>query len=482
MPSERILIVDDDPRIRAVLQEMLTIHKFEVECACDGFKALDLAAKEDYPLAIVDLSMPGLSGTEAIRRLRAIRPRLEVIIHTGNPSVETSVEAIREQVFDYLCKPCDMSQMLHSVRKALEHRRLVLENQDLLQQLQAKRQELEQEVGAAKRAIEHSLRNSAGFLGESAAAEEIRHHVASVAPSNVSILLLGESGTGKDVIAQLIHQASGRDGKPFVKVNCPAIPESLLESELFGHEAGSFTGATKRKPGRFELASGGTLFLDEIGDLPFALQAKLLQSVEQKQFYSVGGKKPIHVDARIIAATNAHLSDMMAQGKFRADLFYRLNEYSIRVPPLRERKDDMLLLSDHFLSEFRKQFSCEGREFSPEDQAWLYRHDWPGNVRELQSVIRRFALTGRLDLVQRTLGKKQWAMGPNVFRIPSDSVSGQFRSGGNGNGEIAELTEALSDSQWNRRKTAKILGISYSTLRRRIAKYNLTSAGASSAS
>ncbi|MCX7049117.1 MAG: sigma-54 dependent transcriptional regulator [Candidatus Sumerlaeota bacterium] len=473
--EKKILIVDDEPLICEVLQRYFSANSFDVAVAFNGEHALELAGKTEYPVAIVDLKMPGMSGTEVIHRLRKMWPSTEVIIYTANPSFESSVEAIREQVFDYICKPSEPSLILQAAKRALERRRLILENRELIKQLEAKRQQLEQEVTAAKRVIELSLRNSPIFIGSSAAIGEIRKQVASVAPSNMNILLLGESGTGKDMIAQLIHQVSGRETHALVKVNCPAIPESLLESELFGHEAGAFTGALKRKPGRFELASGGTLFLDEVGDIPFALQSKLLESVEQKQFYSVGGKRKIHSDARIVAATNAPLEQMVEQKRFRADLYYRLNEFTISIPPLRERKEDIPILVDQFLEDFSKQFSNSAWSFTSGQREQLLNHSWPGNVRELKSVIRRFVLTGQLEFLSHSPLRSIKADGafslPESLCVPEHIGGAPQLNKKDGDG-IEHLTmKTLAEVQWNRRKAAKKLGISYSTLRRRIERY-----------
>lgn len=475
MSRDKVLVIDDDPQIVEVLDKVLQEGEFDVTTALDGFTGLTAAKKEEYAVAIVDLSLPGLSGIETMHRLKKISPDIEVIIFTGNPSFDSSVEAIHEHVFDYLLKPTRMRVLLRTVQKAVEHRHLKMENRALLQDLEIERNKLNKEVKAAKRAIEHGLRSSPEFVGRSVAAQEIRRQIAGVAPSDVNILLLGESGVGKDVVANLIHKSSGRDPRSFVKINCPAIPESLLESELFGHEAGAFTGATKQKPGRFELASGGTIFLDEIGDLPFSLQSKLLQAVEQKQFYRVGGKKPIHIDVRIIAATNAPLSSMINEGQFRADLFYRLNEYSIEIPPLRERKEDLVLLIYHFLDEYKKQFNAPDRIIPPETLTLMEFHSWPGNVRELQSVIRRFVLMGWPENLLASFqsspntnsgdtGQKSVASGPVSQPQPLPN---------NGGNDMQQVLHALSQSKWNRRKAAKSLGMSYSTLRRRITEYEL---------
>jgi transcriptional regulator with GAF, ATPase, and Fis domain len=306
------------------------------------------------------------------------------------------------------------------------------------------------------------------LVGESQAIALVRQQIAEVTPTNMTVLIRGESGTGKGVVAKMIHESSARGSQgALVKINCPAIPETLLESELFGHEAGAFTDAKGRKPGRFELAHGGSVFLDEIGEIPPNIQVKLLQVIEHKEFQRIGGSSTIHVDARILAATNASLEQMIAAGQFRADLFYRLNEYCIHLPPLRERVEDIPLLVQHFLNLYGEEFGRSGLSLSSELMALLMRAPWYGNVRELESVIRRYALTGREESIRALL-------------CPG---AGERRSGGGveretlRQSEIQAIMSALTEARWNQRRAAATLGISYSALRRRIEKYGLKVSG-----
>jgi transcriptional regulator with GAF, ATPase, and Fis domain len=420
---------------------------------------------------------------------------------------------MHENVFDYLRKPVDMKTLMVTVNRAVERRRLIIENRNLMRQLENERDGLRRQVEAAKRAIEQRFEASRSLVGRSEIIRQVRHFMAEVAPSDMTVLVLGESGTGKDVVARLIHEASGRDPNAFVKINCPAIPETLLESELFGHEPGAFTGAERRKPGRFELASKGTIFLDEIGDLPLSLQAKLLQVIEQKQFTRLGGSQTIHVDVRIIAATNASLTDMIRLGRFRADLFYRLNEYAIEIPPLRQRVEDIPLLVQHFLLMYSKKYNHPDLSISDEIMSLLLDYAWPGNIRELETVIRRFALDGSDGTIRKALRAPespplgpapqpspfnfQFATPPYIppgrsasisngelerteFQPPTNHYPGATAPGRPKTAseliretEIRTILSALNQAHWNQRKAAIILGMSYSSLRRRIDKYGL---------
>ncbi len=458
---ERILVVDDDAEIRELLSTALARFGFEVITVDTGAAALETANREHFAVAIVDLNMPGLPGMETIQMLKQFDPDMEVIVFTGYPTFESSVKAIHTQVFDYICKPGNTGMLQRAAQRAAERRRLVLENRKLTHEIESERNRLKEEVSAAKRAIEHRLEESRLLVGQSKAIKQIRHLVAQVAPSDMTVFIHGESGTGKDVVARLIHEMSGRDPNTFVKINCPAIPETLLESELFGHEAGAFTGAERRKPGRFELASNGTIFLDEIGDLPLNLQSKLLQVIEHRRFTRIGGTETIDVDVRIIAATNAPIEKMVAEGRFRSDVFYRLNEYAIEMPPLRQRKEDIPLLVQHFLKLYADKYGHNGIIISPETEALLFQHEWPGNVRELETAVRRIALDGNENSIQESLKTAMVQTAPrNCADVVCDTEAEVIRS-------------ALSESMWNRRKAAKTLGMSYSSLRRRIDKYNL---------
>jgi len=461
LDRKKVLVVDDDVEVCELLSTMLTCIGFEVITANNHAAALETANRGVFAVAIVDLNMPGRSGMETVEMLKRIDPDIEVIIFTGYPTLESSLDAIHSQVFDYICKPADMRTMQRAVQRASERRQLILENRNLMQELEVERNRLSEEVRAAKRAIEQRIEESRLLVGQSKAIKQIRHFVAQVAPSDMTAFIHGESGTGKEVVARLIHEMSGRDPNAFVKINCPAIPEALLESELFGHESGAFTGAERRKPGRFELASGGTIFLDEIGDLPLTLQAKLLQVIEHRRFTRLGGTNTIKVDVRIIAATNAPIEKMVAERRFRADVFYRLNEYAIEMPPLRERKEDIPLLVQHFLELYAGKYGHNGIKISPETETLLVQHQWPGNIRELKTAIRRIALEGTEDSVLESL---KTVLVQTALIKCADAVCDT---------EAEIIRNALSEARWNRRQAARVLGMSYSSLRRRIDKYKL---------
>ena len=461
MPRDTLLLVDDDKDVLQALSDSLSHSGFAVRIASNGTAALEIVKKDNCSVAIVDLNMPGMSGMETINRLKEVDPDMEVIIFTGNPSLESSLDAIHKQVFDYICKPADIGTLKRTVERAAERRRLILTNGELMRELEEERNRLKKEVIAAKRVIERRLEDSSLFVGRTAAIKQIRHFVAQVAPSDMTVLLLGESGTGKELVARLIHESSGRNSKALVKINCPAIPENLLESELFGHEPGAFTGAERRKPGRFELASGGTIFLDEIGELPLRLQGKLLQVIEQRNFTRLGGNETIEVDVRIVAATNAPIEKMVAEGRFRADVFYRLSGYSIEMPPLRGRSEDIPLLVNHFIKLYGKRYGHPDLKISPETMSRLIHYQWPGNVRELASAVRRIALEGHENSVLESMNNNS---GIKASRMVSDVVR---------NTEIQAIFNALAEARWNRRKAARLLGMSYSSLRRRIGKYDL---------
>ena len=461
---EKILVVDDETRVCTFLAEIVSRAGLETRIAHNGLEALDIAGSESCSVAIVDLKMPGLSGIETIQRLKETDPDIEVIVFTGYPSLESSLAAIEHHVFAYLSKPADRYVILRMVQRALERRRLIVLNRSLVEQLRIERDRLHNEVVAAKRGIERRLELSNALVGKSDGIKKVRYFVAQVAPTDLAVLILGESGTGKDVVARLIHEASGRDPNAFVKINCPAIPEALLESELFGHEAGAFTGAENSKPGRFKMASGGTVFLDEIADLPLKLQAKLLQAIEDKCFTPIGSIEAITVDFRIIAATNAPIKTLMAEKRFRADLFYRLDDYAINLPPLRSRSEDIPLLVKHFCDVYCIKFKRPHIEIPAELFSLLTQQPWPGNVRELEAFVRRFVLEGNPGYAIESLNSK----GDTPSMPDPQGVSHAVRKT-----EMDAILEALAQTQWNRRKASQLLGISYSSLRRRIEKYDL---------
>jgi DNA-binding NtrC family response regulator len=462
MTKERILVVDNETQVSKVIAEIIAREDLEVRIADNGYDALEIAKSEPCSVAIVDLKMPGLNGIETIQRLREIDADMEMIVLTGYPSLDSSLAAIEHHVYGYLSKPADRQVILRMVERALERRRLIVENRSLVVQLRLERNHLRDEVVAAKRGLEHGLERSNTFVGESDDIRNVRRFVAQIAPTSLTVLIQGETGTGKGVVARLIHELSGRNPDTFVKINCPAIPETLLESELFGYEPGAFTGAEGKKPGRFKLASGGTVFLDEIGDLPLKLQAKLLQAIEDKCFTPVGGTETITVDFRIIAATNASLEELVAEKKFRADLFYRLNEYSITIPPLRRRTNDIPPLVRHFCDIYGKEFNNPGFEIQDEDMSRLVKRRWRGNVRELGSIIRRFILD-----TDKPFFLESFRRDPERVPLFLEKASLTNET------ERDVIRSALKMTNWNRRKAAELVGLTYSSLRRRIAKYNI---------
>ncbi len=464
MSNDNVLVVDDEASVRDSVVHLLKGHNLGVTAAPDSGSALELARQGEYDVAIVDLGMPGLSGMDTIRGLKQLAPDTEVIILTGHATLEVTLEALHEHVFDFLCKPVEPNVLLEKVEGAIERRGLIRKNRDMIRQLENERERLRKEAATVKRVLAERFTAVNMPIGNTEAMARVRRLIAEVAPSDMTVLIRGESGTGKDVVARLIHQFSGRgESGAFVKVNCPAIPEMLLESEMFGHERGAFTGAATSKPGRFELAAEGTIFLDEIGAIPLSVQAKLLQVLEHKEFTRVGGKDTISVDARIIAATNAPLEEMISDRKFRSDLFYRLHQFTINLPPLRERVEDIPPLVEHFLPWYANKYGRENLSIPPEVTSRLITYPWPGNVRQLEAIIARFALGGDpkviTDIMDSTPGSASFTASASTSKLEQQ--------------EVQTILSALVETKWNRRKAAKLLGISYGGLRRRIAKYNL---------
>jgi len=372
----RILIVDDEENMRNTLAAVLKRQGYATETAASGEEAVSLAERAAFDLIITDLKMPDMDGIEVFRRVKVIQPDIAAIIITGYASLDSAIEAIRLGAYDYIVKPFKMEQLLLSIERTIEHLRLVRENRQM-------RRELEEKFG---------LDN---IVGKSKKMLEIYKIVERVAPTDATVLLRGESGTGKELFARAIHYSSLRQEKPFVPVACGALPETLMESELFGHEKGAFTGAISQKRGLFEIADGGTLFLDEIGDLTPAIQMKLLRVLQEREFTRVGGTKPIKVDVRIICATNRNLEEMVEKGEFREDLYYRINVVPIFLPPLRERKEDIPLLVQHFLA----KYGASDKRIAPEAMELLMKYSWPGNVRELENVIERAVVLSEGDTI-----------------------------------------------------------------------------------
>ena len=367
---ETVLIIDDEKNYLVVLEALLGPEGYEILTASSAEDAIYLIQGSDLDLIITDMKMPGMSGMQLLEASKEIKPDLPVIMMTAYGTIEMAVEAMKKRAYDYITKPFQNEELKLTVKKALENYRLIKENRRLSQAL--------------------SDRYRYGnIIGKSKPMQGIYEMISKVAQSKASVLITGPSGTGKELIAKAIHYDSPRKDRPFISVNCGALTETLLESELFGHEKGAFTGALSMKKGRFELADGGTLFLDEVTDMPPPLQVKLLRVLQEMEFERVGGTKTIKVDVRVLSASNRNIKEVVADGNFREDLFYRLNVINIEVPSLRERPEDIKLLVDHFIEKYRQDDGNERIELSPEAWKILYSYSWPGNVRELENVIER---------------------------------------------------------------------------------------------
>jgi len=377
----RILVVDDEPNARAALAEILREEGYTVDVAADGFKGLARAEEFGPDLVLTDLKMPGMDGVELLRKLRHHDPELPVVIMTAFGAVETAVSAMREGAADYLTKPLNTDELVVVIERALERMRLRRESADLKNQL-AERYKFD------------------NIIGNSPEMQEVFKTVAQVAPSRATVLITGESGTGKELVAAAIHHRSPRREGPFVRLHCAALAETLLESELFGHERGAFTGADRRREGRFEQANGGTLFLDEIGDITPSTQVKLLRVLQERQFERVGGNQTLTVDVRLIAATNRDLRQLVLDGRFREDLYYRLNVINVQLPPLRNRRSDVAALATHFLRRFSRENEKAVERFSDGALARIVAYDWPGNVRELENVVERAVVLADGDAIE----------------------------------------------------------------------------------
>ncbi len=377
--SRSILIVDDEPNIRRVLEAVFTKDKYRVFTAENGRKALDIiSAEANLDVLLCDLIMPDLNGVEVLKAAKEMNPGLSIVMITAHGTIRTAVEAMRLGAFDYVTKPFDMDEIKLIVKNALEHSQLIAENTQLRQELKSRFKFNE-------------------IVGSSGKMQEVYKIVERVANSNATVLIRGESGTGKELIAKAIHYNSPRADKPFIAVSCAALPETLLESELFGHEKGAFTGAAGQKLGRFELANQGTLFMDEIGELSPGMQVKLLRALQERQFERVGGTKTINVDVRLIAATNKDLEQAVAVNDFRADLYYRLQVIQVFLPSLRERKEDIPLLVEHFITKFNDANGRSIKYVSKAAMDLLMCYSWPGNIRELENAIERSVVLADSD-------------------------------------------------------------------------------------
>lgn len=378
----RILVVDDEATQRELVCGFLKKQGYEILAAPNGERALEIFRQEPVELILTDQRMPNISGLDLIKAARGINPESHVIVMTAYGNIETAVEAMKAGAADYLTKPLNLEELRHKIERVRERCSLYAENREL-------------------RAALESRHRIEGIIGDSGQMLEVISLVRRVAPTDATVLIRGESGTGKELIAKAIHYASARAARPLVRVNCAALPENLLESELFGHEKGSFTGAIATRKGRFELADGGTLFLDEIGDLPLHLQAKLLRVLQEKEFERVGSSLSLKVNVRVLSATHRDLEALIESGQFREDLYYRLNVVTILLPPLRERRQDLPAFMDHFLRVFAEKNGKTIRGFTREAREVLLRYDYPGNVRELENLIERAVVLTRDDVIDR---------------------------------------------------------------------------------
>ncbi len=449
MTPADIVIVEDEQNIRTALSTMVEKRGHRPRTAATAEEALPLLEERPADVVVTDLRMPGMGGMEFLRRVKTLYPDTEVVVMTAYGTVETAVEAMRSGAYDYLTKPIDRDRFPVILDKAIERHSLTAENRTLRDRLET-------------RTRYQSL------IGESPAMHEIYNLIEMVASSDAAVLLMGESGTGKELVAKAIHQKSGRADGPFVPVNCGALPENLLESELFGYERGAFTGATHTKVGRFELADGGTLFLDEVGELSLKSQVDFLRVLETKEFRRLGGTKLITVDTRIIAATNRNLAEAVKEARFREDLYYRLNVVPIQLPPLRDRADDVVLLAERFVNEFTAQHHRTPKALSREALRLLRLYAWPGNIRQLRNVIERCVVTVRDDLIRPEHL-------PEEIQASKEGARTMLITLGSSLEEIEKevIQRTLAEVTNHREKAAKLLGISLRALQYKIKEYGI---------
>jgi two-component system response regulator PilR (NtrC family) len=458
----RILVVDDEESIREFLDIMLRKEGYEVTCCEDGQKALDVLAKKSFDMVISDLQMPNVTGIELLKKVKDQYPDLLFMMITAFGTTETAVEAMKLGAYDYITKPFKIDEVRLNIQNALRSQNLEFENRTLKKELKK----------------EYSFQN---LVGNSDAMHRIYDLIKRVAQAPTNVLITGESGTGKEMIAKAIHFNGPLKDKPFVTVNCGAIPESLMESEMFGHKKGSFTGAVADKAGLFEVADGGTLFLDEVGELPLTIQVKLLRAIQERVIRRVGGTDDTKIEVRIIAATNRDLEDMVQEGSFRQDLYYRLNVINIRSPALRERSEDIEILAQHFLKKYNERLSKGVGSISDDAMAMLKKYNYPGNVRELENIIERtVALEGGATVLPESLppfvntpsGRKMASSHEIEITddgIDLDRVMGQI--------EKELLVKAIHAAGGVKKKAAKLLSITFRSMRYRVEKYNLGSIG-----
>jgi two-component system response regulator PilR (NtrC family) len=451
--KSRILVVDDEPGMREFLEIMLQKDNYIVETASDGSEAINKIESALFDLAVVDVQMPVMNGIEVLKRVNEKSPETTVIMITAFASHETAIEAMKLGAYDYITKPFKIDEIKLVIKKALDKKRLERENSRL-------RKELETKYGFGN------------IIGRSSSIVKVFELIKRVSELKVNVLITGESGTGKELVARAIHYSGTRHEGPFVPVNCGAIPETLMESELFGYRRGAFTGAIRDKKGLFEEASNGTIFLDEIADLPLHLQVKLLRVIEEKSIRPLGSTEPIPVDVRVIAATNKKLEEEVSKGRFREDLFYRLNVIKIVLPPLRERKEDISPLAIHFIGKYSREMGKDIRGISPKALEILESYHYPGNVRELENIIARCVALETLNVIrQETL--PQLVSGKDYLDLETSFSTTASLDTLLGNVEKKMIEKALRSTGGNKTEAAKLLGITLRSLRYRLAKHGL---------
>lgn len=443
----RILIVDDEPNIRAGIAKALADEADEVTTMNDGTEALALFRRSPHDLVITDLKMPGaVSGMDLIKGIKHERPETLILVITAHGSVATAVEAMRQGAHDFISKPVDIGMLRLQVRNAYEHHRLLEENRQLRDRLAAAGEFPE-------------------MIGHSAAMRDVFDLIRQVADTDVTALILGESGTGKELVARAIHNLSVRKDRPFIAANIGALPESLIESELFGYEKGAFTGAHRRKPGWFEMAQGGTLFLDEIGEMPPKTQVDLLRVLEQREVRRLGGEEVIPVDVRVLTATHRDIASLAADGRFREDLFYRLNVVPLRVPPLRERRDDIPLLVEHFLVQAQERHRKEPKQVAGAAMKILCSYPWPGNVRQLRNCMERLVVIVEGTTIHAEHLPAEMCAAPSIGEVTLEQAVQEA--------EKMAILAALSQCNQHRERTAQLLNISVRSLHYKMNRYSL---------
>lgn len=455
MADNVILIIDDDRGLRVSLSAFLEKKGYSTLTAATAQEGLEIIENNTVDLVLLDIRMPGMDGITALKKIKEINSDLNVIIITGYGSIETAVEAMKEGAVDYVTKPFNLKELSSKIETSLKIKYMVIKN---------KLDEREEE----------GRESFSNLIGKSKQMQEVYELIAKIARKDVTVLILGESGVGKEMVAKAIHQNSQRKDGPFIKVNCAALPDQLLESELFGYEKGAFTGAGRQKKGMFELADGGTIFLDEIGDMSLATQAKILRVLQEHEFQRLGGEETIRVNVRVLAATNIDIQQAIERGKFREDLYYRLNVVRINMPPLRERPEDIPLLTNEFIKEYNQKHNKEINGVAPDAMRLLMSYDWPGNVRELKNICEQAVVLNDSNVITAAdLPVEIRGKGFNLDANQSNQSLKDITKNLTSEIERKIITETLEETGWNRNETAQKLGITPRTLYNKIKEYKI---------